>query len=109
MKQSSLEKRVEMIQNIREISANNEKTMNNIHNIMNNSTPIDQSAQGSKSKFKYRMLIAIVLFGIYALSSSNHLEYKGFNTGKIDKIIAQNFDVEEVFKQMNIKLTDTIE
>lgn len=109
MKQSSLERRVAMIQNIREVSANNEKTMNNIHSIMNNSTPLENGAQGIKSKFRYRVLIALILFGIYVFSSMNKVEYMGFNTGDIDQMITQNLDYQEVFKQMNIPLTDLTE
>lgn len=106
MKQSSLERRVAMIQNIREVTANNEKTMNNIHSIMNNSTPLEDDVQRTKSKFKYRVIIALILFGIYVFSSMNKIEYLGFNTGDIDQMMSQNLDYQEVFEQVNIPLTD---
>lgn len=106
LKQSTLEHRVAMIQNIREATANNEKTMSNIRSIMNNSTPLEESRQGIKSKIKYRILIAVILFGLYVFSSMNKLEYMGIGSKDIDQIIAKNLDYQEVFEQMNIPLTD---
>lgn len=106
LKQSTLEHRVAMIQNLREATANNEKTMSNIRSIMNNSTPLEENRQGFKSKIKYRILIALVLFGLYVFSSTNKMEYMGVGSEDIDQIIAQNMDYQEVFEQMNIPLTD---
>ncbi|WP_099468248.1 hypothetical protein [Konateibacter massiliensis] len=105
MKQSSLEHRVAMIQNIREISSNNEKTINRIHGVVGRQTAFDSEARSTKSRFKYRMLIAIFLFGIYALASVNKMEYMGVGTGEIDRMISQSLDYEEVFHQMNLPLT----
>lgn len=106
LKQSSLEHRVAMIQNIREVSANNEKTMSNIHSIMNNQAPSDENTLRFKSKIKYRIIIALVLFGLYIFSSINKMEYMGVGAEDIDQVIAQNLDYQEVFEQMNIPLTD---
>jgi hypothetical protein len=108
MRNSSLEQRVEMIQNIREITANNERTMSNIHNLVSNTAPMDTSIPISKSKFKYRMLIAVILFGIYVFSDVEKLQYKGYTTEDIDKIIAYNIDYEEILQQVNNQLTNAI-
>ena len=105
MKQSSLERRVAMIQNIREVSANNERTMSNIRSIMNNSAPLAEEKTTTKSKLKYRILIALILFGLYVFSSMNEIEYMGVGSKDIDQIIASNLDYEEVFQQMNIPIT----
>lgn len=106
LKQSTLEHRVAMIQNLREATANNEKTMSNIHSIMNNSMPLDETSHRVKSNMKYRILIALVLFGLYVFSSMNKMEYMGVGAEDIDQIMAQNMDYQEVFEQMNIPLTD---
>lgn len=106
MKQSSLEQRVAMIQNIREVSANNEKTMSNIHSIVNNEKPLEEGLPKLKGGLKYRILIALILFGVYVFSSMNKIEYMGVNAQDIDKIVGQNLDYQEVLKQIDIPLTD---
>lgn len=105
MKQSSLENRVAMIQNIREISANNERTMSNIHGIVNNASPKENEKQGVKSKLLYRAVIAVLLFGLYVFASSNKTQYFGIDSSDIDSMISQNLDYQEVFKQLNIPFT----
>lgn len=106
MHNSSLEQRVALIQNIREISANNEKTINNIHNVVSNSSPRDASLKRSKSKFKFRMIFAIVIFGIYVLLDLENLEFMGYNTNEVEKMIEYNLDYKEVLKQVNTQLTN---
>ncbi|PXV95445.1 hypothetical protein C8E03_10174 [Lachnotalea glycerini] len=110
MRNSSLEQRVEMIQNIREISANNERTMSNIHGIIGNSFSTDTVATKSKSKnkFKYRMLIASVMFGIYVLLAIENLQCMGYDSKAIDKMIAYNIDYKEILEQVNVQLTNAV-
>ncbi|MFA9375670.1 MAG: hypothetical protein ACERKZ_02835 [Lachnotalea sp.] len=106
MHSSSSEQRVAMIQNIREISANNEKTINNIHNLVSNSSPIDIGVKKGKTMFFYRAIFAIIVFGIYALLDIGKVEFNGYNTNKVEKMIEYNLDYQEVFKQINIQLTN---
>lgn len=106
MRNSSLEQRVAMIQNIREISVNNEKTMNQIHNIIGSTLHMDKSVSKSNSKLKYRILIAMILFGIYVFADLENVQYMGCNTDVIDKIIGYNINYKEVLEQVNIQLTN---
>jgi hypothetical protein len=107
MHNSSLEQRVAMIQNIREISANNEKTINNIHNVVSNTSSKDQSSL-TNNKFKLRMLVAIIVFGIYAFMDYGKVEIMGYGTKDVEKVMEMNVDYKEVFNQIKNPLTNVM-
>lgn len=107
MHNSSLEQRVAMIQSIREVSANNEKTMNNIHNIVGN-TPSKSQSSFINNKFKFRMLIAILVFGFYAFMDFEKIEFMGYGTNDVEKMIEMNIDYQEVLNQLNNPLTNVM-
>lgn len=106
MRNSSLEQRVAMIQNIREVTANNEKTMSNIHNIMNNTMPVNNDTIKSKNKFLFRLMVAIILFGIYAYLDWGKVEIMGYNSDEVEKMIEYNVNYKEVLNQFNNPLTN---
>lgn len=107
MHNSSLEQRVAMIQNIREISANNEKTMNSIHNVVNNTSSKTQSSF-INNKFKFRMLVAILIFGIYAFMDYEKVEIMGYTTNDVEKVMEMNVNYKEVFNQIKNPLTNVM-
>ena len=107
MHNSSLEQRVAMIQNIREISANNEKTINNIHNVVSNTSSKEQSSL-TNNKFKLRMLVAILVFGIYAFMDYEKVEIMGYGTKDVEKVMEMNVDYKEVFNQIKNPLTNVM-
>jgi len=107
MHNSTLEQRVAMIQNIREISANNEKTMNSIHNVVNHNTSKPQSAF-INNKFKFRMLLAVLAFGIYVFMDYGKVEFMGYGTNDVEKVIEMNVDYKEVLNQLKNPLTNAM-
>lgn len=108
MPKSSLEQRVALIQNIREISANNEKTMNSIHNVVSNSAPMNKSFGTSKSKFKFRILVAIFVFILYAFLDFEKVELMGYNTDDVEKMIEYNLNYQEILNHANTQLTNAM-
>jgi hypothetical protein len=109
MPKSSLEQRVALIQNIREISANNEKTMNSIHNVVSNSTPVNNNLGIYKNKFKLRIFVATLLLILYVFLDFEKVELMGYNTDDVEKMVEYNFNYQEILKQANTQLTNVID
>jgi len=108
MQKSPLEQRVAMIQNIREISSNNERTMSSINSIVNNTRPATFNLGKSKNKLKFRFLVAVLLFGIYMFFDFEKVEFMGYSANDVEKMIEYSLNYDEIIKQANTQLTNVM-